>query len=75
MDEFDLVVETDELPASTLVIAFPEASMAVLSATQDVIETLDLETIGHVTADGLPAITPYGRSPVPPHAAVLCSRC
>lgn len=59
MDDIDLTVKTDLPPESTLVIAFPEASMAALSATQHVIATLDLDEVGHVSADGLPAITPY----------------
>ena len=47
MDEIDLTVETDEPPQSMLMIAFPEASMAALSATQRVTATLDLDEVGY----------------------------
>lgn len=58
-DELTLEVDADEPPESTLIVTFPGPGMAGISATQYLIEQLELTETGHVHAGGLPAITPY----------------
>jgi len=58
-DEVTLEVDTDDPPESTLIVALPGPGMAGISATQYLIEQLDLQETGHIQANGLPAITPY----------------
>lgn len=58
-DELTLEVDADEPPESTLIVAFPGPGMAGISATEYLIEQLELQETGHIQTSGLPAITPY----------------
>ncbi|WP_458188526.1 proteasome assembly chaperone family protein [Haladaptatus sp. NG-WS-4] len=63
----------DEKPSETLIVGLSEFGLAGLTAVDYLIEQLDLEQTGHVTAEQLPAITPFenGR---PRHHTRLFSR-
>lgn len=62
-----------EEPNGTLLAGFSEFGLAGLTAVNYLVERLDLEETGHVTAERLPAITPFenGR---PRHHTRLFSR-
>jgi uncharacterized protein len=63
----------DEEPSETLLAGLSEFGLAGLTAVEYLVEQLDLEETGHVTAERLPAITPFqnGR---PHHHTRLFSR-
>ncbi|WP_423744488.1 PAC2 family protein (plasmid) [Haladaptatus sp. SPP-AMP-3] len=62
-----------EEPSGTLLAGFSEFGLAGLTAVNYLVEQLDLEETGHITAEQLPAITPFenGR---PRHHTRLFSR-
>ncbi|ODR81458.1 hypothetical protein BG842_12225 [Haladaptatus sp. W1] len=62
-----------EEPSGTLLAGFSEFGLAGLTAVNYLVEQLDLEEMGHITAEQLPAITPFenGR---PRHHTRLFSR-
>lgn len=66
-------IRTDREPSATLLAGFSEFGLAGLTAVDFLVDHLDLEETGHVTADQLPAITPFedGR---PRHHTRLFSR-
>lgn len=68
--EFD--VELDD-PSDTLVAGFTQFGLAGLTAANYLTEQLDLEEVGHVTVDQLPAITPF-EDGMPRHHTRLFSR-
>ncbi|EMA49351.1 MULTISPECIES: proteasome assembly chaperone family protein [Halococcus] len=54
---FDVVHDAE--PPETLLAGFAEFGMAGLTAADSLVDQLDLEQTGHITADRLPAITPF----------------
>lgn len=60
-------------PSDALICGFTNFGLAGLTAVDYLVEHLDLEVTGHITADGLPSITPFeeGR---PSHHTQLYSR-
>lgn len=67
-------VTTDSEPDSeTLLCGLSEFGLAGLTAADYLVEQLALEPVGHVTADGLPAITPF-EAGTPRHHTRLFSR-
>lgn len=52
-------VRHDEEPPDALVMGFSEFGLAGLTAVEYLVDQLDLEETGHITAKGLPAITPF----------------
>lgn len=54
--EFDIELED---PGDTLVAGFTEFGLAGLTAANYLTERLDLEQVGHVSVDELPAVTPF----------------
>lgn len=55
----DFEVLSDAPDADTLLCGFSEFGLAGLTAVQYIVEHLELEEVGHVTAEQLPAITPF----------------
>lgn len=68
---FDVVHEV--APDETLLAGFAEYGLAGLTAVDYLVDQLDLEQTGHVTADGLPTITPFSAG-VARHHTRLFSR-
>jgi uncharacterized protein len=60
-------------PSDTLVAGFTEFGLAGLTAANYLTEQLDLEEVGHVAADQLPAITPFENG-TPRHHTRLYSK-
>lgn len=54
--EFDVALDD---PSDTLVAGFTQFGLAGLTAANYLTEQLDLEEVGHVSVDQLPAITPF----------------
>jgi uncharacterized protein len=69
----DFSVSHDPEPSGTILAGFSTFGLAGLTAVDFLIDHLDLEQQGHVTVEGLPAITPFteGR---PRHPTRLYSR-
>lgn len=68
---FDVV--HNAAPSETLLAGFSEFGLAGLTAVDYLVDQLDLEPTGHVTAEGLPAITPFSEG-VARHHTRLFSR-
>lgn len=68
--EFDVALDD---PSDTLVAGFTQFGLAGLTAANYLTERLDLEEVGHVTVDQLPAITPF-EDGTPRHHTRLFSR-
>ncbi|WP_224449467.1 proteasome assembly chaperone family protein [Haloprofundus salilacus] len=70
---YDFHVSHDTDPSDTLLAGFSTFGLAGLTAVDYLVDHLELEERGHITADGLPAITPFenGR---PRHHTRLFSR-
>lgn len=66
-------VATDREPASTVLAGFSQFGLAGLTAVDFLVDHLELEETGHLSAEGLPTITPFenGR---PRHPTRLFSR-
>ncbi|SFR60864.1 proteasome assembly chaperone family protein [Halogeometricum limi] len=66
-------ITSDETPGDVLLAGFSSFGLAGLTAADFVVDQLDLEQTGHLTVDGLPAVTPFedGR---PRHHTRLFSR-
>lgn len=58
-EELSLDIEATESPEPTVITAFPGPGMAGISATRYLEEQIGLEEMGHIQAEGLPAVTPY----------------
>ena len=69
--EFYVTHEPD--PGRTLVIAFSQFGLAGLTALDFLVDHLDLEETGHITAEQLPSITPFSDGE-PRHHTRLYSR-
>jgi uncharacterized protein len=66
-------VSHDSTPSGTVLAGFSTFGMAGLTAVDFLVEQLDLTEQGHITAEGLPAITPF-EAGVPRHHTRLFSR-
>jgi uncharacterized protein len=73
LDSGDFRVSHESEPSASLLAGFSAFGLAGLTAVDFFVDQLELEERGHVTADGLPAITPFeeGR---PRHHTRLFSR-
>lgn len=69
----DVSIEHSEPPSGTLLCGFTEWGLAGLTAVHFLVEQLDLEQTGYLTADGLPSITPF-EDGQPSHHTRLFSR-
>ncbi|MFB6155036.1 MAG: proteasome assembly chaperone family protein [Haloferacaceae archaeon] len=69
----DFTVQHDQEPSEVLLAGFSEWGLAGLTAVDYLVEQLELEQTGHITAEGLPAITPFEEG-VPRHHTRLFSR-
>ncbi|MDS0299292.1 PAC2 family protein [Halogeometricum sp. S1BR25-6] len=69
----DFAISSDQSPGETLLAGFSTFGLAGLTAADFVVDQLELEEIGHLTVEGLPAVTPFeeGR---PRHHTRLFSR-
>lgn len=69
----DFSIEQSTPPSGTLLCGFTTMGLAGLTAVHFLVEQLDLEQTGYLTAEGLPSITPFenGR---PTHHTRLFSR-
>ncbi|MFH5799220.1 proteasome assembly chaperone family protein [Haladaptatus sp. CMAA 1911] len=65
-------ISHSEEPSGTLLAGFSEFGLAGLTAVNYLVDRLDLEETGHVTAEQLPAITPFENG-VPRHHTRLFS--
>lgn len=68
---FEIVHDTT--PSETLVAGFSEFGLAGLTAVDYLVDQLDLEETGHITAQNLPSIAPFSGG-VPRHHTRLFSR-
>lgn len=68
--EFDVTLED---PSDTLVAGFTQFGLAGLTAANYLTEQLDLEEVGHVSVDQLPAVTPFENG-TPRHHTRLFSK-
>ncbi len=66
-------INTEEDPSETLLAGFSEFGLAGLTAVEYLVEQLNLKQTGHITADQLPAITPFENGK-PRHHTRLFSR-
>jgi uncharacterized protein len=66
-------IRTDEPPSGTLLAGFSELGLAGLTAVDYLATQLDLEEVGHISAEQLPAITPF-EAGIPRHHTRLFSR-
>ncbi|MFC4359338.1 proteasome assembly chaperone family protein [Halobium salinum] len=69
----DFTVSHDSTPGGTLLAGFSEFGLAGLTAVDFLVDHLDLEETGHITAAGLPSITPFADGK-PRHPTRLYSR-
>ena len=67
------ISHTEAPDSETLVVGFAEFGLAGLTAADYLVDHLELEEIGHVTTEGLPAVTPF-EDGAPRHASRLFSR-
>ena len=69
----DFTITTDGTPGETLLAGFSSFGLAGLTAVDFVVDQLELEQTGHLSVEGLPAMTPFqdGR---PRHHTRLFSR-
>lgn len=67
------ISHTEAPDSETLVVGFAEFGLAGLTAADYLVDHLELEEIGHVTTEGLPAVTPFENG-APRHASRLFSR-
>lgn len=63
----------DATPSGTLVTGFSEFGLAGVTAADYLVDRLELEETGHITVDGLPAITPFENG-TPRHHTRLFSK-
>ena len=69
----DFHVSHDTEPSGTVLAGFSSFGLAGLTAVDFLVDHLELEQQGHVTAEGLPAITPFTEG-LPRHPTRLYSR-
>lgn len=69
----EFAFSTDEPPEDVVVAGFAQYGLAALTAVDFLADQLELEETGHVTASGLPTLTPF-ESGRPRHHTRLLSR-
>jgi len=70
--QFDVRSET--APPDALVMGFSEFGLAGLTAAEYIVDQLDLEETGHISASGLPAITPFTNGKPRHHTRIFGGR-
>ncbi|MFW5917902.1 MAG: proteasome assembly chaperone family protein [Haloferacaceae archaeon] len=69
----EFTVSADASTSDSLIVGFSAFGLAGLTAVDYLVDQLDLVQVGHVTAEGLPSITPFEQG-VPRHPTRLFSR-